>query len=167
MKSKTARMAALAVTTCLTAPAWADWTFERERDDMTGTVSCAAVSPVQYLQTGAGQEVAPVRLVVAVQGTKALAMIRVEHSTKGLLHPDMRGGGIKVEPGAFHATATRANQTWVHLADSAKAVDEMLLGKSVRMRLKFWPYDQPVDSQPISTTGLPQAVVRAAECGKL
>lgn len=47
---------------------------------------------------------------------------------------------------------------------AAETWDEMLLGKSVRLRVKFWPYDKPVDSQAISAVGLPQAVMKAAEC---
>jgi len=159
-------IAALAAMVLAATPALANWTFERGRDDMTGTTNCLAVSPVQYLSTGTRQEVAPVRLVVSVAGSRVLAFIRVDTKTKGLLHPDASGSGIKVEPGAFHPTATRAQQSWVPLADSGKAVDELLLGKSVRLRVKFWPYEALVDSAPISTVGLPQAVVRVADCAK-
>ncbi|MGS5089048.1 hypothetical protein ACVC7V_21395 [Hydrogenophaga sp. A37] len=140
------------------------WTFERVNDAMTGATTCAAVSPAQYLQTGRGQELAPVRLVVSVSGGKVLAAIRVDTQTKGLLHPDASGTGIKVEPGAFHPAAAKAQQTWANLSDSGKAVDELLLGKSVRMRVKFWPYDRLVDTQPITTQGLPDAVVKASKC---
>lgn len=161
---RTARIAGFVLAAGLTVPAWANWTFERDRDAMTGAVTCSAVSPAQHMLTGSGYETAPVRLVVSVAGTRVLAGLRVDTSTKGLLHPNMAGGGVKVEPGSFHATSMRADQTWVALADSAKAVDEMLLGRSVRLRVKFWPYDKPVDSQAISTVGLPQAVLKAAEC---
>lgn len=162
---KPSHIAALAALAFAAAPALASWTFERGRDDMTGTATCLAVSPVQYLQTGARQEVAPVRLVISVVGSRVIAAIRVDTQTRGLLHPDASGSGIKVEPGTFHPTAARAQQSWAQLADSGKAIDELLLGKSVRLRVKFWPYERLVDSAPISTAGLPQAVVRVAECG--
>ena len=158
-------LVAVAIAAAATPAFSADaWSFERTRDDMTGTTTCAAVSPPQYLQTGAGSELAPVRLVVSVSGGRVLAAIRVDTQTKGLLHPDASGAGIKVEPGAFHPTAAKVQQTWAGLADSGKAVDELLLGKSVRMRVKFWPYDRLVDTPPITTRGLPDAVLKASKC---
>lgn len=150
----------------VSAMAQSGWTFERRTDNMTGAIDCAAISPVEYLQTGAGQQTAPVRLVIRVAGTKVLASIRVDTTTRGLLHPNASGSGVKVEPGAFHATSERAAQTEAHLANSSQAVDELLLGKTARLRVKFWPYDRLVDSEPISLRGLPQAVQQVAECAR-
>lgn len=151
----------------VSAMAQSGWTFERRTDNMTGAIDCAAISPVEYLQTGAGQQTAPVRLVIRLAGAnKVLASIRVDTTSRGLLHPNASGSGVKVEPGAFHATSARAAQTEVHLANSSQAVDELLLGKTARLRVKFWPYDRLVDSEPISLRGLPQAVLKVAECAQ-
>lgn len=149
-----------------TMPSWASWKMERLADPMTGAVSCDIASPVIYVQTGQRDQLAPVRLVIQVEAGKVLVMVRLDTDRRGILHPDARGSGMKTEPGAFLPTATRASQTSLVLADSAQAAEALVLAKSVRLRLKFWPYESMVDTQPIPTDGLRQAVMAASACGK-
>lgn len=144
--------------------AQANWTFERTQDPVTGAVTCQALSPADHMLTGAGTELAPVRLVISVTGARVSTAMRVDTPRAGLFHTDFSGAGVKVEPGAFHAASPRSTQKMTGFVNGSALVDELLLGKSFRMRVRFWPYDQVVDSRPITTEGMPAAVLKASKC---
>lgn len=162
---KLIKPATLAAISLAVSPAWADgWTFEKVNDSMTGAVTCEAISPAQYMRAGNTNDLAPVRLVVRISGDKVLTLVRVDTTRAGLLHADLSGAGVKSDPGTFHPTTGRSSQKLVAVADSGKLVDELLAAKSFRMRLRFWPYDQLVDSEPVTTQGMPAALLKASKC---
>lgn len=145
----------------------AGWIFERGADAMTGQVSCVALSPATYIAGRTHRDLTAVRvLVMAQQGGRFLAMVRIDGRRDGLFHNDLSGMGLKTDPGEFHDISVKVGQQLVGFTNSATVIDSMLLAKSMRLRLRFWPYDSLVDSPPISTAGITQAVAQAAECAK-
>lgn len=144
-----------------------EWSFHRSVDAMTAGVSCAALSPVTYISDRSYRDLKKLRVLVMAQpGGKYLAAVRIESYSDGIFHNDISGMGLKTEPGAFHEISLKAGQKVAGFTDSAAVIDGMLLARSMRLRVRFWPYDNLLDSNAIGTAGLPQAVARAAACAK-
>lgn len=144
------------------------WSFEKGVDSMTGRVSCMALSPIQYVRDQGSRDLRPVRIAVSALDTgRFLAAVRIETTGVGIFHNDLVGMGAKADPGRFYAITLKGGQKVVGFADGSAALDGILLAKSVRLRLRFWPYETLIDSNPITTSGMPQAIRLAAECAKV
>lgn len=142
------------------------WVFRKNRDEMTGDRSCAAYSPELKFRGRTYSENDSAQVVImATKDNKFLAAVRLV-SGQRIFHNDMAGTGLKTEPGSFHATPFKLGQKSAAFFSNANAIDSMLLAKSIRLRVRFWPYDTLADSDPVSTVGLPQAVSLAADCAK-
>lgn len=141
------------------------WQYTRAVDSMTNTKTCAVISPTTYLVGRNYRDVTDARVVVtALANERFLASV---HIGKGnLIHNDVRGMGLKAEPGQFYPLDIKAGQKLVSTSQSGAVIDELLAARSVRLRLRFWPYDDLLDTDPIEMAGFRQAMVQAANCAK-
>jgi hypothetical protein len=146
----------------------AEWQFLKATDQMTGKTSCKASSPVAYVPARrSSRDFNQMQLVVsAYGGGKFIAFVDLFSTSANILHNDVNGMGIRVEPGTFHPLNTRASQRIVATTESASLIDQLIQGKTFRLRMRFWPYDDLEDSRDIPLTGVRQAIAMAAECAK-
>lgn len=144
-----------------------EWVFQKGVDAMTGGVSCAAYSPIIYMQSQSSRDFQHLRvMVVAMPNDKFLAAVQILDHSSAIFHNQLDGMGLKTEPGTFHTLGIKGGQKLVGFNDNTAAIDALVLASNMRLRVRFWPYDRLVDSDAISTSGLRQAVISAARCAK-
>jgi hypothetical protein len=144
-----------------------EWAFQKGVDAMTGGVSCAAYSPIIYMSPQTSRDFQHLRvMVIAKPNGKFLAAVQILDHSSAIFHNQLDGMGLKTEPGAFHALGIKGGQKLVGFNDSTAAIDALVLSSSIRLRVRFWPYDRLLDSDSVSTIGLRQAVISAAHCAK-
>lgn len=143
------------------------WNFEKSTDSMTGKVSCLAFSPEVLLGTRVARQYNAVRLTVhALPNERFLATADIMSGSRDIFHNDLAGMGIRSEPGSFLPLDVKLGQKMVGGSKSGQAIDELLSAKFIKLRLRFWPYDDLVDSPAIATVGLRQAIVLASQCAR-
>lgn len=144
-----------------------EWVFQKGVDSMTGGVSCAAYSPIIYMSSQSSRDFQHLRVMVTAKpNDKFLAAVQILDHSSAIFHNQLDGMGLKTEPGAFYALGIKGGQKLVGFNDNTAAIDALVLASSIRLRVRFWPYDKLVDSDSISTIGLRQAVISAAHCAK-
>jgi hypothetical protein len=140
------------------------WAFQRNADDMTGKVSCLASSPtVLGKWRGDMDSITLVRLAVSAdQGGEIIGVV----STRDSFHNDLQGMGVKVDGGPFVPLVIKGSSKVVTFgpAEQKQMVQALASGKDVRLRLRFWPYDELHDTLPITTAGYTQALAQARRC---
>jgi len=143
------------------------WEFSSQKDEMTGETSCFAVSPFTYTNyRSIHSRSAQVRMQVYVTKTGALLTLRSLQGSEGIFHSDITGVGAKIDAGTFKPVNQKSGSHALTFtaANQSSLLSEMRTGKSARLRLRFWPYEQLYDTDPITLAGLPQALDRATSC---
>lgn len=142
-----------------------DWRFERTVDSMTNETTCAVVSPPVHAVGRTYRDLSEARVIVSASSAgRFLAGVQIYRGN--LIHNNVTGMGIKVEPGQFRPLDIKAGQKLVSTSQSSQLIDEMLGGRTVRLRLRFWPYDDLIDTDTAQLTGFRQAMLQAAACAK-
>lgn len=141
------------------------WEFDRSTDSMTGKTACKAYSPAAFVHARGRYDYVRVE-INALPLERFLATVEIVRSSQDVFHNSLAGMGIKSDPGTFSSLDIKVGQKSLATSQNSKAIDQMLAARSLRLRLRFWPYEDLIDSPPIPTTGLQQAVVLAAQCAK-
>lgn len=148
----------------------ARWQFGQFKDEMTGSSVCFLASPTIYtgmrnIQSGFAH--VTVQLAVGGPGVTALS-IRTRTSGSDLFHHDLSGTGIKVDGNDFEPLTRRFNAHAVGFSgpQEAAVTRQLEAGRQFRLRLRFWPYQQLHDTDPISLAGFKEAMTKALNCAK-
>ena len=141
------------------------WRFERKKDDLTGKVSCLAISPITYPKVSAGSKFIPVHAVVLTSENIEVLGVRTSDD-KNLFHNDVSGIGMKTDNGTFTPMTVKSGSHVVGVADSAAMIDALAKSKSLTVRVRFWPYDQLYDMEPIPSAGFSAALRQTRACAK-
>lgn len=154
---------------CSPADTKKSWQFERSMDSMTGVLTCFATSPPVEIAAGP-RAVASIYMQIAMRPDFASLTIRTNKQTD-IFHHLLDGSGIKVGSFDFLPITQKVNANGVGFAnpvDSAMVVLKMLpASKDVKVRLRFWPWEQLNDSfEPIPLQGFKQAYALAEDCSK-
>jgi hypothetical protein len=160
-RSETVKSAA-----AMNAPPSKGWAYHRSVDNMTGSVTCFAESPVTYMQYAPARlDLAPVVMQVEILPGERVSVrvVAVGGAAPGF-HADRSGMGVKAEPGGFYTVGIRGGQKVAGADDSGALTEALLSSQSIRIRAKFWPYDTLRDSPEIPMMGFKQAVAQAGVC---
>jgi hypothetical protein len=141
------------------------WSYTKEKDQMTGKTTCFVQSPSVWVRGVKG--VPNVYLLVAMRGDVQALTVRGETSTD-LLHNQLDGMGVKVDENGFIKLTRKINATTVGFsaADQTDLLTQLSNGKQIRARVRFWPWDALGDSEPLSLIGFKQAYALAMQCSK-
>jgi hypothetical protein len=166
-KSKTAEQVKTWDSTGNTAEAWR---FSKEKDSMTGREVCFVVSPTILTgYRGINSGFAHVWFQIAMNTSGAVALTaRTSEASSSLFHNDISDMGVKVDEKEFTPFNQKINAHAVGFSDAATSSLFLQLetGSQIRMRLRFWPYDQLHDTPPISMVGFKLALAQAKACAK-
>jgi len=146
------------------------WEFSRQRDDMTGESTCFAVSP--SVATGMRNVYSNAALVyVQLHGrpksNQVYVTARTSTSDSEAFHHDLYGTGIKVDRQDFVSFSQRVSAHVLSFASTgaeSAMVERLTQGQEMRLRLRFWPYDQLHDTNPITLRGFKQALKQLRAC---
>lgn len=144
------------------------WRFVRQKDPMTGLATCFAISPTAHSwRSVAG---AYTRVFAQVAMTPATAdlqfSVQISNEPKTSFHIKVDGLGLRVDDKPFIPLSRK-------LGSSALSVERdrqpELLGsirdaKVLRLRLRYWPYEQAHDAEDIPMAGAFEVVRRAMSC---
>ncbi|GKT22570.1 hypothetical protein [Acidovorax sp. SUPP3334] len=139
------------------------WSFERKNDEMTGKVSCLAMSPISFPKAPSAPRFIPVHMVVAVTPKSELIGLRTSDNSN-LFHNDLNGMGVKTDNGPFIPMSVKAGSHVVGFSDSAALIDAVSNSKYLMVRARFWPFEQLYDMAPIPSNGFSSALKQAREC---
>ena len=139
------------------------WQHTRTTDSMTGQTTCAATSPQFYSRS---KHYFPVHRVVVVpsQREPSIGIIIVDNKTT--YHHNTLGTGIKVGEMTLVPFSGRTSQTLVMPTPGTTAalVDAMHQANGIRIRARYWPWDETRDSDLLPMTGFKQAYALAKAC---
>jgi hypothetical protein len=145
------------------------WRFSKERDAMTGVVTCFAYSPSALTNWSfGGRTYTSVYLQLAVSKDAASTVMSVRSMEDGgVFHIDTSRQGIKPDGGDFFPLVVRYGQHGLGVADgrTGALLGALQKSKSFTMRLRFWPYEKLHDTDPVSLAGFDDAVRAAMQCG--
>lgn len=142
------------------------WTYIRRQDEMTGEVACLADAPGTYASGPRGQLFHVfVQVRVDAKDRKTLLITTLPSES---FHIDIGGTGVKTDGNAFLPIAVRNRSAGVALspADELTLLAQLQTAKALHMRLRFWPWPNVSDVDPLSTYGYTQALALARECAK-
>lgn len=140
------------------------WEFRRSKDDMTGQLSCMVISPVTSPDPkGRDFKFLPAHLVIVVTPEKDVFGVRTS-TDKDLFHNDLSGMGVKLDNAAFTPLDIKGGQHVVCSTQGPKILEALPKAKSIRLRLRFWPYDTLYDTLPINAAGFNSAHNQAKQC---
>lgn len=150
--------------------ATAQWRFAKERDSMTGEVTCFAISPVSYTNWGRGMithSVVFMQVAIPKGGSNMAVTVRSYDTDNGsLFHINTDGQGIKVEGGPFYPLREKSgSHALVVSSDSVPALfGAFEKSQSFKLRLRFWPYEALHDTQPIPLSNFKRSTLSAMKC---
>lgn len=83
-------------------------------------------------------------------------------------HNDISGLGIKIDGNQFILVDRKASQRVLGFdrAKSQQIVSQLHSGNEVKLRVRFWPYDQTHDGGKISMRNFENATVKLKECAE-
>lgn len=147
-----------------------EWRMARFDDDMTGTTSCAAVSPLILLGIESGEMMFASMRVVS-EGDGFMVGVRSEagiNDRPESIHNNIDGLGLKVGEFPFHEFQIQSGSYVVGFKSepSSEIVQELKEADSFRIRLRYWPYDQTYDSVGTTTTGFVRALEEMQDCDR-
>lgn len=146
------------------------WDFSRQKDEMDGHVTCFASSPTIYTgYRGGHNKMVTVHMQVAMSKAYPLLLtIRTSTAGSDLFHNDLGSMGVKVDSNEFVPITRKFNANAVGFPDEValNVMQQLVDGKAFKMRLRFWPYQQLHDTDPISLGSFKQAWALARECLK-
>lgn len=146
------------------------WKFSRQRDDMTGREVCFATSPEVLMNVSRGMySYATVFVQFSVLpnfGGMAMTVRSRQGEASGLFHTNIDGLGVKVDGGPFVPLTEKVSSNVLSFGEKLPKdlISAMQESQSIRLRLRFWPYDQLQDSQPIGLMGFKKAMLAAMGC---
>ena len=146
----------------------AEWSFARASDSMTGRTVCGLRSPaVSIFISGpsGSSKIVHVLATVIVDSGDDVVLFSTE-SEGDTLHSDVRGTGVKLEPGTFFPFTERAGLQTVGVSSDSqiKLVSAMQAASSIRLRLRFWPYDRLYDTEAMTLAGFETSLAKARSC---
>lgn len=141
------------------------WRFERKTDELTGKVACFAFSPITFPKAVLGSKFIPVHAVVLTSAETEVLGVRTSDDSN-IFHNDVSGIGMKTDNGVFTPMTIKSGSHVVGVADSAAMIDALERSKSLTVRVRFWPYDQLYDMEPIPSAGFASALKQARACAK-
>ncbi len=139
------------------------WKFARKLDDMTGKVSCMAMSPITFPKTPAPNKFIPVHMVVAVTAESELIGLRTSDNSN-LFHNDLSGMGVKTDSGPFIPLSIKAGSHVVGVSNNEALISALSSSRQLLVRARFWPFEQLYDMEPISSAGFASAINQARAC---
>lgn len=150
-----------------TLPPSERWNFHRQKDEMTGAVTCFALSPYVYISWGRSYaNNTAIRMEVAASPEGSLSI--TVRSTKGgpSFHPQISGSGIKIDANEFlpFTRSIGAHGLGFEKDVQPNIVGQLTNGKNFKARVRMWPYEELLDTKPISTTGFKGAMQQALSC---
>lgn len=142
------------------------WEFSRQKDDMTGAVTCFAVSPSTFV--GTQRKYTDIHLQIALARDFKRLTVRLNSSDSDLFHNDLSGMGIKIDGNVFMAITRKIGQHAVGFtpADELQIFDQLQSARQVKARVRFWPWDSLHDSAALSLQNFGQAFSQAQECAR-
>ena len=142
------------------------WEFSRQKDDMTGAVTCFAVSPSAFV--GTQRKYTDIHLQIALARDLKRLTVRLSPSDSDLFHNDLSGMGIKIDGNAFVAITRKIGQHSVGFipADELQLFDQLQSARQIKARVRFWPWDSLHDSAALSLKNFRQAFAQAQECSR-
>ena len=144
------------------------WQFSRQKDDMNGRVVCFASSPTIYTgYRGVHSKMISVHVQVAMSKEYPLLLsIRTSTAGSDLFHNDLLGMGVKVDGNEFVPITQKFNSNAVGFPDEValNVMQQLVAGKELRLRLRFWPYQQLHDTDPVPLGSFKQAWALARDC---
>ena len=141
------------------------WRFESRKDELTGKIACLALSPVTYPKVSVSSKFIPVHAVLAISGGSAVLGVRTSDD-RNLFHNDVSGMGMKTDNGTFTPMPVKSGSHVVGVADSEAMIEALEKSKSLTVRVRFWPYDQLYDMEPIPSAGFSVALRQTRACAK-
>lgn len=140
------------------------WTFWRRVDQVTGAVTCGAVSPGFDLTTPSGRWI-NAQLLHDMNSDGETIYLRVQSGE--VFHHAFAGSMLKVGDVAY-PFMSRPVQRAMHVGKiHVERVSERLAAAAPMMvRVKLWPWDEFVDSRVAQFSGYRQARALAKECSK-
>lgn len=147
------------------------WSFARQKDSMTGEETCFAASPTTYLLSRPQRYAFAtvfLQLSASANGGRKQPLITVRswESGDGAFHNDITGTGLRVDELPFVPLAIKYGSHVLGLREESTSalLGQLDAGRAFRVRLRFWPYDQLVDSKPIPLDGYKQAMAAFQRC---
>lgn len=140
------------------------WKFEDSVDGMTGLRSCSMVADSFFIGTSGNQIVSVYPAIVSAAGEFAVAFKVSGQRT--LVHNNINGLGLRVGEADFQPFTQRYGQSAVGFdpASSRAVIVQLKESDTLRVRMRFWPYDQTHDSQPVRHTGFGVAYNQMLSC---
>lgn len=140
------------------------WEFRRSADQLKGTSACLVISPVTTPELKSGQfRFTPVHVVIVASAEQSTFAVRTS-TEKDLFHNDLSGMGVKLDNLEFVPLNVKGGQNVVGSSAGDRILAALPTSKSLRMRLRFWPYDALHDTMQIDTAGFASAFAQAKQC---
>lgn len=144
------------------------WSFSRQKDEMDGHVTCFASSPTIYTgYRGIHSRMVTVHMQVAMSKAFPLLLtVRTSAASSDLFHNDLGSMGVKVDSNEFVPITQKFNAHAIGFSDEValNVMQQLVAGKQFKMRLRFWPYQQLHDTDPVSLSDFKQAWALARAC---
>lgn len=147
------------------------WELIEQIDEMTNNRICVIESGNSYVGKQ-GSEFLFVRVRITL--TDSEQYIVGLYSSSPLsdrqyppsFHNDIDGLGIKVDDNQFISVDRKASQRVLgfDVAKSKQIVSQLHSGNEVKLRVRFWPYDQTHDGGKISMRDFENAIKKLKEC---
>ena len=146
-------------------PGGASWQFARTKDEMTGEITCFAVSPTVYVFSLKENPI--VRLHVTMRKDIVSLSVQSPMATASF-HNDVSGMGIRVGGKQFIPVNRKSSSTALGFQpqEEALVMEQMSSGSTLKLRVRFWPWDSLGDSEEITLAGYKQALALAQDCAK-
>lgn len=141
------------------------WKFVRSVDDMTGKRSCLVGSPEASAMRVLDGRITffHVRIVIAVAKDASLLGVRTI-SDGDSFHNELSGSGVKLDNSDFMPLDLPVGRNTVVSSKNSEMLTALSTAKSMRLRLKMWPYETLLDTSPITTLGYAAAMRLANAC---
>lgn len=132
---------------------------------MTGTTNCTARSPRFTIPSKRDYPAAQI-VVIAAKEEPIVTVVNLSAGT--IFHHNIRGTGMKIGGADMLPFADRPNQTTLVMPKGTgqPLVDSMLNYSTARVRVRYWPWDEPYDSLAIPLQGFKQAYSLAKSCSE-
>lgn len=142
-----------------------EWEFSKHKDDMTGETSCFVGSPSSTVRARRNDSEEIELRVWEQSGTWGAAIYVSNDPGSASFHPDVQGQGVKVGNFGFLEVKKKHKNLLVFGAhESALIANQLRAAPSFRLRMRFWPYDQLIDSDAITTAGFSDAATPNRAC---
>lgn len=142
------------------------WYFEPTLDKMTGDASCLLMSP-SARATDVGGRHYSVRFVILMERRKPTVTLVLTDASRSF-HHQIAGTGVKIGTDAFLRFTVRPAQRVMSFSqvEHAAIIERMEKARSVRARVRVWPYEDTADTYDIGMDDFLTALQMARDCAK-